>query len=355
MVTILDCIKRTPEKLEAIIGQRDETFLPLEKYLDGKLAQLDEVIFIGSGTSSTSAMTSRSFVEKVSGLRTRVCVPNDVAGEGRVYNPNGLYVFTSQTGTSIVTRQVQKQLLDAGLLCVSMTEGEYTPLAKDAAVHVDLGCGKEEYGMRTLGYSCTVLTHMLMGLKLGLGRGKISAEEYGAYLELAAKLPESHRKITADAGEWFEKNKRQIMRSQCVLFTGSDTVYGVALEAALKFWEMPQVISIGFELEESLHGPNYGYNSNHCVVALDDGGRDSKKSQALARYVKDVYRNGFIIGPNPVEEKDLKLDLKSGAFSCIEIAAAVQVMAYLLAEDGGRDTTIPNDHAVMNRYFRTHQ
>ncbi len=54
------------------------------------------------------------------------------------------------------------------------------------------------------------------------------------------------------------------------------------------------------------------------------------------------------------DEQDLKLDLKSGAFSCLEICAVVQVMSYFLAEDGGRDLTKLTPNAEMNRYFMTH-
>jgi glucoselysine-6-phosphate deglycase len=355
MVTLLDCIERIPSILEDILEKREERLAPLTEYLGEMIKKLDEVVFIGSGTSNTAALTSQIFVEKAGGLRVRVCYPNDFEGEGHVWNPNALHVFTSQTGTSKVTADIQRKLLAEGCYCVSITEAEETPLAKESAAHIVMGCGKEEYGMRTIGYCASILTHMLMGMQLGLIRGHLTKEQYDAYLSQAAQVPDSRRAITKQAAEWFQINKRQIMRSTCVIFTGSGSLYGVSLEGAVKFWEMPQVISAGYELEEGMHGPNYGYNSNHCVVIFNDGIRDVEKSLSLARFMKEVHHNGLVAGGTVVDDKDLLLDIKSGDFNCLEVCAVPQIMAYYLTVDGGRDLTKPNDHSVMNRYFMTHQ
>lgn len=355
MVTLLECIERIPSCIENILKLQDETFAGFEEYAGKHLERIDELVFIGSGTSNTSAMTSQPFVEKVSGLRTKVVYPNDYIEEGRVYNPNALHIFTSQTGSSTVVCRVMEKLAKKGLLCVSFTEGNETMLARISPCHVCLNCGAEEYGQRTIGYTTSVLNHMLMGLKLGLMRGHISREEYDEWEKQAAKVPDSHRRITEQAHIWFEACKRQLMRSRCIVFTGAGSLYGVSLEAAVKFWEMPQVISMGYELEEGMHGPNYGYDYPHCVVVLNDGGKESEKALSLARFMKDIYHNGLVIGTETVDEDDLKLEIQGGDFACLEFSAVPQVMAYYLTIDGGRDLTAENPRLkIMGSYFRTH-
>lgn len=354
MVTLLDCIERIPSVMENILAKQDEAYASFMEYLQPRLFEVDEIVFIGSGTSSTASMTSRPFVEKASGIRTKVVLPNDYATDHCVYNPHALHVFTSQTGTSKVVCEVMKKLSDAGYLCVSMTDSPDTKLAGISPAHICLNCGEEEYLMRTIGYTTSVLNHMLLALKLGLARGFLTKEQYDAYQADVSRVPDSHRVITQQAKGWFQKNKRQIMRSRCVIFTGADSLYGVALEGAVKFWEMPQVISAGYELEEGMHGPNYGYNENHCVVVLNDGGSESAKALSLARYMKEVFHNGLVVGTEVVDDKDLKLDIKGRDFACLEFSAVPQVMAYFLAEDGGRDLTIRDPHTVMYSYFNTH-
>ena len=70
--------------------------------------------------------------------------------------------------------------------------------------------------------------------------------------------------------------------------------------------------------------------------------------------MKEVYHNGLVVGTKTVDDKDLTLEIRGGSFSCLEFSAVPQVMAYFLAEDGGRDLTMPNDHSVMYSYFKTH-
>lgn len=354
MVTVLDCIERIPSIIETILENHEETYRPLMEYINASSQKINEIVFIGSGTSNTSAVTSQPFVEKVSGICTKIALPNNCASEYYVFNKNALYVFTSQTGTSTVVCQVMEKLSAEGYMCVSLTEAPNTKLAQISPCHICLNCGKEEHLMRTIGYTSSVFNHMLLGMKLGLANGHLSKEQYDHYLEDAKRVPDSHRVITEQAKVWFEKNKRQIMRSRCVIFTGSGSLYGVALEGAVKFWEMPQVISVGYELEEGMHGPNYGYDENHCIVVLNDGGSESNKALSLARYMKDVFHNGLVVGTKVVDDQDLLLDMKGGEFACLEFSAVPQIMAYYLAVDSGRDISKPIDHTVMYSYFNTH-
>lgn len=354
MVTLLDCIERVPQVLERILAERKENLAPLFSALDGRLDKLDEIILVGSGTSNTSAITSKIFVEKVTGIRTSAVYPNDFRYNTQYYSPNALYVFTSQTGNSIVAREAQKMIREMGYLTVSITEGPETPIARESQVHVDMCCGKEEYPTRVIGYCASVFTHMIMGLEIGRLRGHISQEAYEEYIAAAGRVPDSHRSITPRAMAWMDANRRKMMRSQCVVFTGADALQGVALEAAVKVWEIPQHISMGYELEEGLHGPNYGYSYGHCVIVLNHGGRENQKALGLARWMKDIYKNGFVIGGPVLDDTDFPIDLVGGDFDVLEIAPVVQIIAYRMALEEGRDLFAPHDNSVMESYFKTH-
>lgn len=268
-------------------------------------------------------------------------------------NPNALYVFTSQTGTSHFVREAQKQSKDQGYLTVAVSESADTSLAKESCIFINMGSGEEDCPMRTIGYCASVLIHMLMGLEIGRTYGHITKKEYEDYLEDARKLPDSNRNICRQALKWMDHARRKMFQSQLLVFTGAGVMYGLALEGAMKVWECPQIASVGYELEEGLHGPNYGYNSNHCVIVLNNG-TEERKGLALARWMKDVKQNGFVIGSQVIDETDLKVELMTANYTALEMAAAVQVIAYRLASDGGRDLTSPHDNHVMESYFKTH-
>lgn len=352
-MTILNCIERTPAVLEGILGQQEQMYAELEVRLRERAGQLREIVTVGCGTSFTASVTAQCPMEQVSGLSVRTMYPNDIAG-GRVCAPDGLYVFLSQTGTSRIVCETMERLAGQGYFCVSLTESPQTPLAKLSPCHVSLNCGKEEFSMRTLGYTASVLNLILLAMKVGLGRGFLSPQRCGALLLEAARVPDSQRAVIPRAVEWYQERRRQLLRSDCILFTGAGPLYGLALEGAVKLWEMPQIVSAGLELEDGMHGPNFGYNGRQCLVILDDGGAGTTKAHCLARYMKEIMHNGFLIGPAPLGGEDLALVPQGGLFACLEYSVVPQMMAYFLAEDVGRDISGPMDRSVMNRYFRTH-
>lgn len=64
--------------------------------------------------------------------------------------------------------------------------------------------------------------------------------------------------------------------------------------------------------------------------------------------------NGYIVGAGIIDDQDLSLVLKGDDFCCLELAAVVQVVAYRLAFDQGRDLYAPHDNSVMYGYFKSH-
>ena len=355
-VSMLDCIERVPSLVKAIFENRENTQKELFCYLGEEgLSRLSGIVFVGSGTSSTSGTTAAYFANKVAGVPVSAVVPSDFCYHTYHYDPDTLYVFISQTGTSQLTKQAMDLVKAKGYHCVCVSESKDTPMAKEAPCFLDMGCGYEEYPMRTIGYSTTVFTLQMLALEIGRRKGAVSDADYAAYCEEAKRLPELLSPVPGMTMEWLQKKSQwQMIRSQCLVFTGSAAQYGVSLESAVKAWETPKMTSVGLELEEGMHGANYGYNSNHCVIVFNDGGIDSKKALSLARYMREVFHNGLAVGAEVVCEDDLKLTLCGENFCCLQFAAVGQTISYKLALDEGRDLLAPHDNSVMNSYFRTH-
>lgn len=352
--SMLDCIKQGAQACYNIVHNRKKNIENLICYLGEDITKLNEIVLVGSGTSSTSALTSKSFIEKVTHLKTQVVYPNDFIHNTYAYNPHALYIFTSQTGTSIVACQALELVKQKGFKHVAISEQSTTKIAQMADCFVTMDCGIEEYPMRTVGYTASVLTHMMIGCEIGYALGVLSTEEYNDLIFEASLLSENYYPTIEKTMEWLKFNKRKMLRSDLIVFTGADDLYGVSLEGAMKVWETPQIASVGYEIEEGIHGPNYGYNSRHCVIVLNDGGRENNKCNALARYMKDIYHNGFLIGVNIIDQEDFAYTPVTKNFHCIEFAPIVQTIAYRLAEDSGRDLYQHHDNSVMESYFKTH-
>ena len=352
MVTMLDCIRRVQDRICWMTEHRGEMFAPLEKAWSGK-SDWNEVVLVGCGTSNTSAVTARYPMQKISGVRVTPVLPSELIREEAVRNPEALYVFISQTGTSVLTREALKWARGHGFDTLAVSESSQTPIAGEADAFLEMGCGYEEYPMRTIGYSTSVYVLVLLGLWIGEKAKRVLPEERDRFLMCALETADQIRPVVDQTLEWLERERRQMMRADCLVFTGSGSLYGVAMEASVKVWETPQIISFGYELEEGLHGPNYGYTQRHCVIVLNDGGPDNEKARALCAYMKNEKQNGFLIGKNPLDEHDLVIPCGK-PLDCLLFAAVVQTLAYQLALCQGRDMTAPHDNRVMYSYFDTH-
>ena len=105
-VSMLDCIERVPSLVKAIFENRENTQKELFCYLGEEgLSRLSGIVFVGSGTSSTSGTTAAYFANKVAGVPVSAVVPSDFCYHTYHYDPDTLYVFISQTGTSKLTKQ----------------------------------------------------------------------------------------------------------------------------------------------------------------------------------------------------------------------------------------------------------
>lgn len=336
-----------------IVERHIQTFEALWRRYDPNGVR--ELCLIGSGSSHTAALTARFGAEKMSGVRVSVVLPNEFLYAHSVYPEDALYVFISQTGTSSVLLEAMELAAARGLMSAAVSERAETPAARKAGAFIDMGCGQEEYGIRTIGYSTTVMTLLMLGFTLGRARGTLTDDQAGIYLTQARNGIANIPKVIDAALHWMDTSRRKIMRSRFIAFTGMGALYGVAQEGAVKLWEAPQYPSGGYELDEGMHGPNYGYTDADALIVLYDGAPGSERAIDLARYMKCEHENGYIFGVQTQDDKDLAFTPAGGLFHCLEYAAAVQVFMYRFAVDGGRDFSVLGIHKKMNSYFDAHK
>lgn len=354
MVTLLDCINRVPMITDQIILNREKTMASFFETIGSDLKNINQLVLVGSGTSNTAAVTARGFMEKTSGIQTICVLPNEFLNNCSVYNPHALFIYTSQSGTSILTQEAVERIKTLGYWTVGITESDDTQLAKMVHAHVDMGCGKEEYGMRTIGYCASILTLMLLGLEIGHKLGRVDEKTYLDYIEQAKNISKNHRTISDATMTWFDRNKEKLLSSSSFTLYGGNALYGVALEGALKILEISKrILAVGYESDDGMHGPTMGFTHNNCVIVLNDGGADSIRLTQLATWAKNEMHNGFVMGCDTIDDTDLSFEVTSGAFKAIEFAPAVEVLAYRLAVDMGIDLTDKSRHKEK-QYFNTH-
>ncbi|MBQ3384082.1 MAG: SIS domain-containing protein [Erysipelotrichaceae bacterium] len=357
MVTMLDCIRRVAPITKEIVKNAQVNTDEMVRELGADIRKINEIIICGAGSSNTSAITAAGLMEKVTGLQVHTFMANQFARKS-VYNPDALYIFVSQTGTSTLVKEMVAKMNAKGYFTVAVTEDETTPVGKEAKAHVNMGCGYEEYWFRTIGYCSSSVTLMVIGLRIALERGTISVKEYNEYIAEALAAAENHPAVVDKAVEWFNAHKEELVKGRSFIIYGSGTLHGVALEGALKILETAKsFMAVGYEAEDGLHGPNLGFTKDEVIISLNDGINDEWMGHGVVEYAKKELTQGYIFGAHPLDENDLEFEVKGGSFRCLEFAAAVEVLAYMLAKAIGTPV-LPigeyQDH-ISGKYFETHR
>ena len=326
MITMLDVISREKEKMNLIIDSRKEIYNDVLKVVD----DIDEIVFIGSGSSYSSVLSTMLIVEKLSGVKTSVMLPNLFINK-EVFNKKALYVLVSQTGTSSLMNKLAIILKEKGIKTVALSSDAESPLVKNTDTFIELRIGYEEYTYATLGFTCSMLEEILLGLEIGLKTNYLTQKQYDEYIEELRKTPDSNSETINKTMKWFIDNKNKLVNYENFILYGGSTLYGVATEGALKIMEITKkYVSVGYEMDDGMHGPNYCLDERTAVIALNDG-KDNKNAIDLMNLMKKEYKAGYMIGVNPMDETDLVLDLQTNNFTNLEMISFVQTLAYLLA------------------------
>ena len=355
MTTMLDVIKRSKEKMNLIIDSRKLIFKNVIEYVENN--EIDEIVFIGSGSSYSSVLSTMLIVEKLSGLKTYCMLPNLFINKS-TYNNKALYILVSQTGTSRLMIELSSKLKSLNINTVALSSDLDSPLVKNCNRYIELCMGYEEYTYATLGFTCSMFTEILMGLEIGLVSKHLTKEEYDKYIDEIKLTPKSNYETIERTIKWFEQNKTKLLNVQNFILYGGSSLYGIATEGALKIMEITKkYVSVGYEMDDGMHGPNYCLDERTAVIALNDG-KDNKNAIDLMNLMKKEYDSGYLVGINPMDNNDLSLDLKSTNFTNLEIISFAQTLAYLLARENNVDIFEKKDPRINTTkgkgYFNMH-
>ena len=356
MVTMLDCIRRSPETGKKIFENAMRNTDVLKEIIPDFKA-LNEIVLVGSGSSYNAIMAETAFIEKAAHINTHSYLPNDFKKK-TVYNESALYIFVSQSGTSTLVKEQIIRINELGYPTAAVTDDAQSAISTTAKVHIPLEVGYEEFGYRTVGFSATMLTLKMIALRIGLENGNLTREDFDAYIEDGNKALAHHNQVVDDTLAWFEKNREEVKALRSIMYYGSGELRGIAVEGALKLMETPKLyLSIGFEAEDGIHGPCYGFQKGDAILFLNDGENDVEYADSMVRFSKNELGAGYMFGPKTVDEKDLCIRPESKDFREFEFAPAVQVIAYMMA--------IVNDVPVLEmkvrvphistKYFQTHR
>ncbi len=245
--TMKDYIQQQPSVLAAMLRDRAALAAPFAEFFTQ--TRPDRLYIVGSGTSQNAAAAASAFLTDLLQIEVTPVIPTRLPA---IFGSRPAVVFLSQGGSSTNMLAAMEQL--ARYPAIAITGEAACEISRRSKLHMQIGCGEELAGPKTLGYTASVLCLYLCALEAAKGR-TISSQRYAeevAALEVAfSQMPENLRRCR----RWLAQNQETLLAPDRFLFVGQGTGAFAAQEAALKFLETLRLPAMGYEFEEYLHGP----------------------------------------------------------------------------------------------------
>jgi len=251
-------IAEEPEAVaKTLIGRvHDETVtLPELDALDAeRLAAIDRVVVVASGTAAYAGMLGRYAIESWARVPVDVDLSHEFTYRDPVITPRTLVVSVSQSGETMETLLAVRYARSQGAMTLSIcnTQGATIPRESDAVLYTHAGPEVAVASTKAFVAQATVL--YLLGLHLARLRGTLDAAAIGEQVAQLQRLPDELARAV-ESSAVIPQLARWMADTRSVLFLGRNAGYPVALEGALKLKELAYIHAEGFAAGELKHGP----------------------------------------------------------------------------------------------------
>ncbi|MFS8047343.1 SIS domain-containing protein [Rhizobium sp. BR 314] len=276
-------------------------------------------VFLGCGTSYNLALSLATYANRAG--YPAIAVP----GAEWLNRPTAFWprwqkahlVALSRSGETTETVAAAKASRKAGVFVTAITVEPDSSLAKNCDRLIEAPTHNDEGIVMTVSASLMLLLGMQM---VGM---EISPSIIRSARLLADQLDKALPGIIAGRSHF--------------VFLGSGSLYGIALEGALKLMEMSQSMTQGFHPLEYRHGPISLVDENTAVIMLYSA--DQKDAEALL--VDELRQKGAtVIGFGGPGDLELPVDCDP-ALAGLCLLPALQILGERAAQSKGVDTVSP--------------
>ncbi|MEZ5778429.1 MAG: glutamine--fructose-6-phosphate transaminase (isomerizing) [Paracoccaceae bacterium] len=314
-------------------------------------AALDRLTLVACGTASYACQVAKYWFESLAGLNCEV----DIASEFRYREPplpaRSHAIFVSQSGETADTLAALRYCRDKVEKIVSVVNVPTSSIARESDVSLPILAGVEVGVASTKAFTCQLTVLLLLALKAGRDRGRISAAELKGYLSDLRLLPGMLNQALAREGEIGALAER-LAEAQDVLFLGRGPMFPLALEGALKMKEISYIHAEGYASGELKHGPIALIDKTVPVVVLAP--RDALFDKTVSNMQEVMARHGKVLLVSDAQGaretgdgtwKTLVMPTAPALLAPILYAVPAQLLAYHAAVAKGTDVDQPRNLA----------
>jgi glucosamine--fructose-6-phosphate aminotransferase (isomerizing) len=317
---------------------------------DERLRSYRDVLLLGMGTSLHAAMIGEQVMEDWSGLPARAADASEFRYRRRIIGPDTLTAVITQSGETADTVVGLHEARRLGSLTVAVTNVVASTAARDADGAIYLQAGPEIGVCSTKTFVAHLVSLYLLAMRMATANGRMSPGRVGELGRLLGDLPGQVERVLG-AERRIAALARSYARYRNFMYVGRGIGHPVALEGALKLKEISYVHAEGTSGGALKHGPIALLDAGFPVIAI------CTESPTREKMVSNVHEMAARDAPvlAVVSEGDRSLDrvaadvlevpLAEEAMSAVLTSVALQLFAYHVATELGRDVDQPRNLA----------
>lgn len=350
----LSYIEESPKVLLSILESAEQITEDSCRLLEDK--EISELYLIGLGSSYHSAKAVCVFLQDLLGIRVYPVCPLDLMGMTSLIRDEAVVLGISQQGTSMGVISAMDKIKKMGIPVIAVTGEHDTEITchGDAVLYIE--CGYEDAGATTKGFTATMLTLMMFGIKLWERKKNITDEQKNAYEKYMRNIFTGISHNLEKSREKCEKVADKLVESHDLIILSGNKWKDILSEIVLKFSETCRFPVRGFEAEEFMHGLYNAVNDDTDFMFLWDEGSEGLKK--LYQYYRAKGNRIICMGRKDVckepkditSENDNKTLFNIDCFSVFQDILSLQQLFVLTSKKRGINLNIPRDpdfHKIM--------
>ena len=243
------------------------------------------ICIVGSGSSYYCGRMTAPYLKQAVGCEVAVLLPDRVDPLGS--REGDAYLLISQEGKSVNVMRAADRLDACGVPFSVLTAVADSPTARRAQYCVDMRCGQEQSGPKTLGVLATLVLLTRMGLELGAQRGVLSPEAHQTGMDALRQRVESLPGEAEKSLAWVRGYKSFFMEAPFCAVLGVAPMCFLADEGVLKLEETLYLPAVSFEFEEFIHGPHCLLGQGFHMIALYHGLPGEERLRVLCAFARE--------------------------------------------------------------------
>lgn len=315
-----------------------------------QLRSFRKIFIVACGSAYHVGVVAKYVLEQYTGIPVEADVASEFRYRGPIIGKDVLVLVISQSGETADTLAALREAKRLGARTISIVNVVGSSIANDSNDVIYTWAGPEIAVATTKAYSTQLAVVYLLAVYIADKLGRLSAQEYAAYVSELQSLPDKIARTLESRGHVREAACR-FCKSEDIFFIGRNLDYAMSLEGSLKLKEISYIHSEAYAAGELKHGTISLIEEGTLVVALATQDRLFDKMMSNVKEVK--ARGAVVLGLTTEDHKRIENEAdcvfyipKTCDMMLPSLAVVpLQMFAYYIAAQKGCDIDKPRNLA----------